>query len=59
MDPAKVKAIVNWSRPADGKAMQCFMGAANFHWDFLYEFAKIAAPLNDCHLENIINWTPA
>ena len=34
MDPTKVEVIVKWSRPADGKAMQCFMGAANFHQDF-------------------------
>ena len=34
MDPAKVKAIIKWPRPVDGKAMQCFMGASNFHWDF-------------------------
>ena len=58
IDPAKVKAIVNWPRPADGKAMQHFMGAANFHQDFSYEFAKIAAPLDDCRLEKIINWMP-
>ena len=47
MDPAKVKTIVKWPRPADGKAMQHFMGSPNFHWDFLYEFAKIAALLDD------------
>ena len=31
MDPRKVKAITNWQRPVDGKAMQRFLGAVNFN----------------------------
>ena len=31
MDPKKIETIVNWPLPIDGKAMQRFMGAANFN----------------------------
>lgn len=57
MDPAKVKAILNWERPMDGKSMMRFMGAANFHREFTHEFAKIAAPLDECRNMKTIEWT--
>ena len=57
MDPAKVKSILEWPKPMDGKAMQRFMGAANFHRDFSHEFAKIAAPLEECRQQKVIEWT--
>jgi hypothetical protein len=47
MDPKKMEAILNWPRPKDAKAMQCFMGAVNFHREFSEDFAKIAAPLDE------------
>lgn len=34
MDPKKSKAILEWPRPIDGKAMQRFLRAANFHRNF-------------------------
>ena len=57
MDPAKVKDIVNWPRPIDGKSMQRFLGACNFHQEFFQDFATIVAPLDECRKEKIINWT--
>ena len=58
MDPKKIEAITNWPRPINGKAMQRFMGAANFHREFSHEFAKIAAPLDECRNLKKIDWTP-
>lgn len=58
MDPAKIKAIVNWERPKNGKAMQRFLGAVNYHRDFSPKFAEILAPLDS--LRNVsgpIEWT--
>lgn len=52
MDPVKVKAISEWPRPVDGKAMQRFLGAANFHREFSHKFAEIAAPLEE--LRNVV-----
>jgi len=57
MDPKKIDAIINWPRPVDGKSMQRFMGAANFHREFTHEFAKIAAPLEECRTMKKIDWT--
>jgi hypothetical protein len=48
MDPKKIEVIVNWPRPMTEKIMQRFMGTANFHRKFSSEFARIAAPLNEC-----------
>ena len=58
MDPKKVKAILNWPRPMDGKSMQRFMGVINFHRDFFHEFAMTAAPLEECRQLKVIQWTP-
>ena len=57
IDPAKIKVIVNWPQPMDGKAMQHFLGAANFHQDYASTIATIAAPLNSCCNDIFINWT--
>ena len=59
MDPKTIRAIVSWTRPTDGKGMQRFLGAANFHRDFSHEYARIVAPLEE--LRNVsgdIKWTP-
>ena len=58
MDPAKVKAIVNWPKPVDGKGVQRFLGAAGFHRDFTPEYARISAPLEECRNLSVITWTP-
>jgi hypothetical protein len=58
MNPSKIKAIVQWLQPVDRKKMQCFMGATNFHREFSHEFARIAVPLDECHSDKKIAWTP-
>jgi hypothetical protein len=45
-----VKAITNWERPVDGKAMQRFLGAVNYNREFSADFAKMSAPLEACRL---------
>jgi hypothetical protein len=58
MDPDKVKAICNWLRPVDGKAMQRFLGASNFNRDFSHKYAEIAAPLEETrNVKGPITWT--
>jgi hypothetical protein len=57
MDPKKIESIVNWPKPVDGKGIQRFMGAANFHREFTHEFARIAAPLDECRNMKKIEWT--
>jgi hypothetical protein len=58
MDPRKTKAIIDWPRPVDGKAMQRFLGAANFHRNFSKDYATITAPMEACrNIVGKINWT--
>jgi hypothetical protein len=57
MDPVKIKAITSWPTPIDGKALQRFLGAANFHRDFSQEYARIAAPLDTVrNIQGPIEW---
>ena len=59
MDPRKIKAIAEWPKPKDGKAMQRFMGAVNFNREFSSEFAKLTAPLDAARtVKGLIEWTP-
>ena len=58
MDPAKVKSISSWTKPKDGKDIQCFLGAAGFHRDFSPDYARISAPLEECRSLTTIDWTP-
>ena len=58
MDPLKIRAIENWPLPKDAKALQRFLGAANFHREFSHIFSTIAAPLDAIRNSNgLIQWT--
>ncbi|XDV37137.1 hypothetical protein PO909_006790 [Leuciscus waleckii] len=45
MDPEKVKAVVEWPSPDSRKALQRFLGFANFYRRFIHNFSQLAAPL--------------
>ncbi len=45
MDPAKVQAVIDWPTPDSRKALQRFMGFANFYRRFIRNFSQLAAPL--------------
>ncbi|XP_056324803.1 uncharacterized protein LOC130237804 [Danio aesculapii] len=45
MDPEKVQAVVNWPTPDSRKALQKFLGFANFYRRFIRNFSQLAAPL--------------
>ncbi len=44
-DPAKVDAVAKWSVPETRKALQRFLGFANFYRRFIRNFGQVAAPL--------------
>ena len=46
MDEVKVKVITEWLVPKKVKDVQSFLGLANFYWQFLEGFLKIATLLN-------------
>ncbi|KAL0177020.1 hypothetical protein M9458_025914, partial [Cirrhinus mrigala] len=45
MDPDKVKAVVDWPTPDSRKALQRFLGFANFYRRFIRNFSQLAASL--------------
>ncbi|KAI4889258.1 hypothetical protein NFI96_001048 [Prochilodus magdalenae] len=45
MDPAKIRAVWDWPRPTSLKAVQRFLGFANFFQRFVRNFSMVAAPL--------------
>uniref|UniRef100_A0A9J8D1R8 Reverse transcriptase/retrotransposon-derived protein RNase H-like domain-containing protein n=1 Tax=Cyprinus carpio carpio TaxID=630221 RepID=A0A9J8D1R8_CYPCA len=45
MDPEKVKAVVDWPSPDSRKALQRFLGFANFYRHFIRNFSQLASPL--------------
>ncbi|KAI2647040.1 Transposon Tf2-6 polyprotein [Labeo rohita] len=44
-DPAKVKAVAEWPFPDTRKALQHFLGFANFYQRFIRNLGQVAAPL--------------
>ncbi len=45
MDTDKVQAVVDWPTPDSRKALQRFLGFANFYRRFIRNFSQLAAPL--------------
>ncbi len=45
MDPAKVKAVADWPTPDNRRAVQRFLGFANFYRRFIQNFSQVALPL--------------
>ncbi len=45
MDPAKVRAVMDWPVPDSRTALQRFLGFANFYPRFIRNFSQVAAPL--------------
>ncbi len=47
MDPTKVKAVADWPTPDSRRAVQRFLGFANFYKRFIRNFSQVALPLTD------------
>lgn len=45
MDPQKVAAVLEWPAPTDRKAVQRFVGFANFYWKFIKNFSGIISAI--------------
>ena len=48
MDKTKVQTILDWPEPSNLKALQSFLGFANFYWKFIFNYSKMT-----CHLSSL------
>ncbi|KAL1914164.1 uncharacterized protein VTP21DRAFT_10268 [Calcarisporiella thermophila] len=60
VDPGKVRAIREWTRPTSVHELRQFLGLASYYRRFIAGFAKIAAPLTNLLKGNNrdISWGP-
>ncbi|KAI2647423.1 Transposon Tf2-11 polyprotein [Labeo rohita] len=61
MDQGKVDAIQNWPQPDSIKALQRFLGFANFYCRFIKDYSSIIAPLTSLlrGKSRRLTWDPA
>ena len=45
VDPTKIEAISNWSRPKNISEVRSFLGLAGYYKKFIENFSRIASPL--------------
>ncbi|XP_052197296.1 uncharacterized mitochondrial protein AtMg00860-like [Diospyros lotus] len=45
VDPSKVEAVLNWSRPTNVNEVLSFLGLAGYYRRFIEGFSKLAGPL--------------
>ena len=48
MDKTKIHTILDWPEPHNLKALQSFLGFANFYWKFIFNYSR-----NTCHLSSL------
>ncbi|XP_063802618.1 uncharacterized protein LOC134979940 [Pseudophryne corroboree] len=45
MEPKKLQAILSWAQPTNLKAIQRFLGFANYYRRFIHAFSDLVAPI--------------
>ncbi len=58
MDPDKIQAVVDWPTPDSHKALQRFLGFANFYRRFIRSFSQLADPLTALtSIKTLFRWS--
>ena len=58
MDPAKIKAILDWEAPTTVKGVRSFLGFANFYRSFIRNYSDLTMPLvRLTHKDQAYQWT--
>lgn len=58
MEPSKISAIEDWSKPTSVTALRGFLGLTGYYQKFIKDYGKIAAPLTEMLKKNNFKWTP-
>ena len=53
VDPAKIKAVMNWEQPKNPSEIRSFLGLAGYYRCFIQYFSKIAFPLTKLTRKNV------
>ena len=53
VDPKKVEAVVNWSRPTSVSEIRSFLGLASYYRRFIPGFSSIALPMTKLIWKNV------
>lgn len=54
VDPAKVVVIQDWKTPRNATEVRSFLGLAGYYRKFIWDFAKISAPLTKLTKKNLV-----
>jgi hypothetical protein len=59
VDPKKIEAMKDWSRPKNLKSLHGFLGLTGYYRKFVKNYGNIATPLTTLLKNNSFTWTPA
>lgn len=57
VDPGKIEAIREWPVPVNVTQLRSFLGLCSYYCKFIYDFAKLARPLNALTENKTFFWT--
>jgi hypothetical protein len=58
VDPKKIEAMQDWTRPKTVKIKHGFLGLTNYYRKFVQNYGKILAPLTSLLKNNSFTWNP-